>query len=196
LHARPSGHEPDEVLLFYPAKNRCPEKCSHLRLPLFTRTLALSQLSRQCWCRDRDSNAEAKRSQRLRYADSRHRGVVPAPRLELHLRLYRFAGGCLCYSATERNGVTGCICNTYNSRFTVGARSALGSATKLVAPVRLALTIPRAPVSKTGAYTFRHGAIDWRCGRDLPPRYQRLKGAAFVYLHPHQTGVRGEACTR
>lgn len=37
---------------------------------------------------------------------------------------------------------------------------------------------------------FHHGGIDWRCGRDLPPRYQRLKGAAFVYLHPHRIGER------
>ena len=89
---------------------------------------------------------------------------------DLHLRLDRFAGGSLRYSATERIGVTGCICNTYNSRFTVGARSALGSATKLVAPVRIALTIPKAPDSKTGAYTFRHGAMDWRCQRDSNPQ--------------------------
>jgi hypothetical protein len=30
-----SGYEADEVLLFYPAKKWCPEKCSHLRLLLW-----------------------------------------------------------------------------------------------------------------------------------------------------------------
>jgi hypothetical protein len=57
----------------------CPEKCSHLRLFLFREALGLSQLSRRGWCRDRDSNADAERSQRSRYANSLHRGIRLVP---------------------------------------------------------------------------------------------------------------------
>jgi hypothetical protein len=81
LHARPSGYEPDEVLLFYPA-NWCPEKCSHLRLFLFREALALSQLSRRNWYARPELNWHAE-------AQSSHDCVF---RLFHHGRMVRILG--------------------------------------------------------------------------------------------------------
>lgn len=105
-------------------------------------------------------------------------GVAPASQ--------RFAGVRILLCHGMMIGVIGWTRTTY-SAFTVRELGDFAfDHTEMVLRVGLEPTRPRALRSKlSAAANYAIGAI-WRCGRDLPPRYQRLKGAAFVYLHPHQ----------
>jgi hypothetical protein len=81
LHSPLSAHETGAKLPSLTPLNWCPEKCSHLRLPVFSGALELSQLSRH-GPHDWNRTSTAFRPQRSQHCASTisPRGDVGAPR--------------------------------------------------------------------------------------------------------------------